>query len=60
VKATQSQGPEIHVPEPVVNGLESDVLAAQDVADVDPVAVPADPSVATDEADLVMRELVRE
>ena len=52
MKASEPQRAEVYIPEAVVNGLEADVLAVEDVADVDPVAVPADAAVAVDAADL--------
>ena len=42
---------EVYVPEPIVDFFQSDVLACQGVRDADPVLLPADTAIATDESD---------
>ena len=44
-----------YVPEPIVNFFQSDVLACQGVRDADPVLLPADTAIATDEYPLTVR-----
>jgi hypothetical protein len=58
VEAAKFEGTEVYVSEGVVDFLEADVLASQGLSDVDPLAVPPDGSVATDEADLVVGRIV--
>jgi len=41
---------EIHVPQPVVNLLETDVLPAERLGDANPIRLPSDSTVAADEA----------
>ncbi len=52
MEATEFDGSEIDFPEAVIDLFEADVLLCQQMADVDPVRVPADAAVATDAADL--------
>lgn len=49
----------VDVPEPIVDGLEADVLLDQGVAHGDPVLLPADSPVPADEADLVVAGILR-
>ena len=44
-QAAKSQGPEVHVPDPVVDLLKADVFAHTDRGDVDPAAVPPNAAV---------------
>ena len=52
MEAAEPDGPEVDVPEVIVDFLEADELGGQDVADVDPVRVPSDTSVPADPSDL--------
>ena len=58
VEAAESEGTEVYVPEVIVDSLETNIFASQSVSDVDPLAVPANSSVSTDEADLVVCRVV--
>ncbi len=57
--AAQSQRAEVDVPFTVVDLDESDVLLAQGLAHIDPLLVPADPTIAADAADLVMAGILQ-
>jgi hypothetical protein len=48
VKTTELERPEVDGPEVIVDFLEAYVLTAKSVADVDPVAVPAQAAVSAD------------
>jgi len=50
MKEPEFERSEVDVPEVVVDFLQSDILLAQNVTDVDPVGVPADAAVETDSA----------
>ena len=50
VHPSELHWPEVYVPEPIVD-FQSDVLACQGVRDADPVLLPADTAIATDESD---------
>ena len=51
VHPSELHWPEVYVPEPIVDFFQSDVLACQGVRDADPVLLPADTAIATDESD---------
>jgi hypothetical protein len=51
-EAAAPQRPEVHVPDPVVDFLEADVLADAHDRDVHPTGVPANAAVGTDVLDL--------
>ena len=51
VHPSELHWPEVYVPEPLVDFFQSDVLACQGVRDADPVLLPADTAIATDESD---------
>jgi hypothetical protein len=51
VHPSQLRWPEVYVPEPVVDFFQPDVLAGQRMRHADPVLLPPDAAVATDEAD---------
>lgn len=52
IQSSEVEGSKGHVPESVVHFFKTDVFLGQDVADIDPVGVPADPAVLADESDL--------
>jgi hypothetical protein len=52
VEAPQFQRAKVQIPLVVVDLVQADILAAEDVTHVHPVMVPADPAVAADESDL--------
>ena len=52
MEAAETNGAIEHLPESIIDRLEPDVLLAQDVADADPLTVPADATVAADPPDL--------
>ena len=58
VKPAERDGSEGDGPDVVGDLLESDVLAAEQMRDVDPSAVPTDPSVAGDLPDFEVRRIV--
>jgi hypothetical protein len=49
VESSEKERPEDDRPHAIFNLLEADILLGQDVAEVDPTAVPADPAIAADE-----------
>ncbi len=51
VHPSEFHGPEVYVPEPIVDFFQSDGLARQRMRDANPVLLPSDAAVATDEAD---------
>ena len=51
VHPSELHWPEVYVPESIVDFFQSDVLACQGVRDADPVLLPADTAIATDESD---------
>ena len=51
VHPSEFHWPEVYVPESIVDFFQSDVLACQRVRHADPVLLPTDAAVATDEAD---------
>ena len=54
VKAPQAERAEVHVPQPIVDLVKADVLAAEDVTDVDPGVVPANAAVVADASHFVV------
>jgi len=52
MESAEPDGPEVDVPEIVVDLLKADVLFFENVAYVDPVRVPSDASVPADSSDL--------
>ena len=54
VHPSEFQRAEVYIPDSIVDLFETDVLAGERVRDTDPVTVPADPAVATDETDFEM------
>src|SRR5437867_13282837 len=52
VQAAQLERPEVHVPDPVVEFLQPDVLADADDRHVHPATIPPDPPVGADVPDL--------
>ncbi len=51
-EATEPDGSEVDVEEPVINLLEADVVAGEKLADADAIGIPADASVCADESGL--------
>src|SRR5262245_56214912 len=51
VHSSEFQRAEVYIPDPIVDFFETDVLAGERVRDTDPVMVPADAAVATDQTD---------
>lgn len=54
VEAPEAERPEVHVPLLLIDRDEPDVFAADGLADIHPVAGPADAPVVTDAADLIV------
>jgi hypothetical protein len=52
VQSSKFEGSETDIPEAVVDLFEADILAYAHDAHVDPAAIPADPTVGADVADL--------
>lgn len=55
MEATEEQLAEVHGPESVIDFIERDVFAAEDVTDIHPVVVPADAAVVAHAADFALR-----
>lgn len=54
VQPAEAERSEVHVPLPIVDLDEADVLPAEGLADVDPLTVPADAAVVTDPAHFIV------
>ncbi len=59
VKASEFDGTEVDVPQAVADFLEPDVVLSEEMAGRDAAAVPTDPAVAADEADLEVPGVVQ-
>lgn len=60
VHSSESQGTEVDIPDAIIDLFQADVFTAQGVGDADPMFIPSDPTVATDETNLeVSRVLER-
>ncbi len=59
VKAAEQHGTKVHGPDAVVDLVEADVLARQNMTAVHPATAPPNAAVATDEPDLVVRRVLK-
>ena len=58
MKTSELHASKVQIPFPVVDLLEPDILAAEDMADVDPTCLPTDPAIGAYEADLEVVEVL--